>query len=177
VIKSQLRLLYQALYADDQLVKTWLETDHQKKTLQSLVQSVYTLLEADDSNIEDLDYFWLIIHLLSIASDQGFGHQYLVRIENDLFSFFRKYIMSSFGESIDYDISSSPRTGALAGSISIILQTADMTSSSVSANLLRDKELRQCLRLILENVKQANETRSESIELAVEQLELICSSK
>lgn len=152
VLKGLLNLIYKVFYCDESLISKWFEIDQDKECVLSIYEASKQIIQTDQDDIDCIDYFWLIMHLQSIAYE-NFILTYIKPIENSVFSLFKHYMINSFGETMDYIIQSQHRAGALAASLSIINELIDK-SSFIKSQVANSSSLNICFKNLLTNCQE-----------------------
>lgn len=152
VLKGLLNLIYKVFYCDESLASKWFEIDQDKECVLSIYEASKQIIQTDEDDIDCIDYFWLIMHLQSIAYE-NFILTYIKPIENSVFSLFKHYMINSFGETMDYIIQSQHRAGALAAALSIINELIDK-SSFIKSQVANSSSLNIFLKIYLLIVKR-----------------------
>ena len=152
LLKSELKLINKILYLEDSIGQLWLSFDTRNECVKCVVDASNQLLAEDSENIEFLDYLWLCLHCLSL-SDNTFCETQLICNRNELLVLFRRYIIDSFGESVDYIIASSHRAGALSAALTLINQMLCLSTSS-AFEVLFSESLVECLKQLITNCEQ-----------------------
>lgn len=177
LLKSELKLINKILYLDDTIGQLWLSVDTRNECVKCLIDASNQMLTEDPENIELLDDMWLSVHSLSLLNND-FTETKLIGYRSELFELFSRYIIDSFGESIDYIIPSTQRAGALSASITLINQILFLSTGSVFQTFFTD-DLVQCLHPLKSNCEQYLRESSDeshekpSFQLALDQLDAI----
>jgi hypothetical protein len=173
LLKALFLLINKILYIDDSLSNQWLDFDQQNESSKCLLRASHQLISEDEENFEFLDYLWLILHSLSL-SKEDFVATHLICCQNEILTLFEGYITNSFGDSVDYIISSAQRAGSLSAAISICSQI--ISSSSIRSQLVNDSQLIDCIKHLIINCEQTigqMSANSQSFQMAFDQLKVI----
>lgn len=152
LLRSELKLINKILYLDDTIGQLWLLFDARNESCKCLTDACEQLLAEDSENIEFLDYLWLTLHSLSLW-DNNFNENQLICNRSELLSLFKRYLLDSFGESVDYIVTTGHRAGALSAALVIINQILSLSTSSAYEDLFRDSVI-ECLRELSANCGQ-----------------------
>lgn len=175
LLKALFAFINKILYIDDSLASEWLQTDQQNQCIKCLLQASNQLITDSIENIEYIDYLWLILHSLSLQSQQFFS-THIYYSQNEVIPLFESYITTSFGDSVDYLISSAHRAGALSASISLCNQIISSSISSYETTVANNGQLIDCFHHLLINCDQSilqMSSNTEAFQLASDQLKAI----